>query len=148
MGIPAWQAIPAFLRSTNFQNPTDPLNTPLQHAFKTKKHFFEILVEENMMSNFQTFMSDYRADRADLLDIYPAEEALLKGLESDNDAVLFVDVGGGRGHEIQKFRERFPRQKGRMVLQDLPSVVAETRASSTMEVMAYDFFTPQPIQGK
>lgn len=148
IGIPAWQAIPAYLKSTSYRNPTDPLNSPLQYAFKSEKHFFDILVEQDAMSSFQTFMSDYRADRAELLDIYPADERLLQGFDSSSDAILFVDVGGGRGHEIEKFVGRFPQKKSRMVLQDLPHVVKEVDGSSTMDVMAYDFFTPQPIQGE
>jgi hypothetical protein len=63
IAIPAWQAIPAYLKSTNYRNPTDPFNAPLQYAFKSKKHFFDILVEQDAMSSSQTFMSDYRADR-------------------------------------------------------------------------------------
>ena len=89
------------------------------------------------MSSFQTFMSDYRADRAELLDIYPADENLLQGFDSSHGIVLFVDVGGGRGHEIEKFQERFPQEKSQMVLQDLPHILEEVPDSSTMEHMAY-----------
>lgn len=101
------------------------------------------------MTHFQTFMSYYREDRAELLDIYQADRHLLEGFDSSKkDAVLFVDVGGGRGHEIDKFLDKFPQDKSRMVLQDLPHIVKDVEGSSNKEVMAYDFFTPQPIKGR
>ena len=130
----------------NYQTPTDPLKAPLQYAFKSDKHFFDILVEQNAMTNFQTFMSDYRADRAELLDIYPADKNLIHG--DDGDSIFFVDVGGGRGHEIDKVLERFPQEKHRVVLQDLPYVVKEVEGATNKEVMVYDFFTLQPVKGE
>lgn len=120
----------------------------MQLAFNTTKHFFDILVEKGSVSDFQTLMGDYRADRAELLDVYPADERLVQGFEPlSGDAILFVDVGGGRGHEIEKFQAKYPQQKVHMILQDLPNVVEEAKDSTTMEVMPYDFFTPQPVQG-
>lgn len=101
------------------------------------------------MSTFQTFMSDYRADRKELLDVFPADERLIQGFDlSSKDAVLIVDVAGGRGHEILKIIEKFPQAKGRKILQDQPEVVMEVEDTSSMEVSAYDFFTPQPVKGK
>lgn len=93
---------------------TDPLDTPLQYALNTKKHFFEILVETGYLEDFQTFMSNYRVDRAEFLDVYPAEDQLLPHGPQSNDEVMMVDVGGGRGHEIEKFVLKFPQAKGRM----------------------------------
>lgn len=101
------------------------------------------------MSDFQTFMSNYRTDRAELLDIYPADEYLLEGFDStQKDAILFVDVGGGRGHEIDKFLEKYPQDQHRMILQDLPHIVKDVEGARNKNVIAYDFFTPQPIKGK
>jgi hypothetical protein len=146
MAMPAWQSLPAYFKSTNYRNPTDPLKAPLQYAFKSDKHFFDMLVEQDLMTKFQTAMSDYRAGRAEMLDIYPAEKNLVQG--DDGDSIFFVDVGGGRGHEIDKVLERFPQEKRRVVLQDLPHVVKEVEGATNKEVMAYDFFTPQPVKGE
>ena len=48
-------------------------------------------------------MSNYRTDRAEFLDIFPAEERLLRSLDSTQaaDNVLLIDLGGGVGHDIQ-----------------------------------------------
>jgi hypothetical protein len=68
-----------------------------------------------------------------------------------NDAergVLLVDIGGGTGRDIIEFQQRYPDLKGRLVLQDLQSVIDEVVSlPSGVETMAHDFFTPQPIQG-
>lgn len=61
---------------------------------------------------------------------------------------LFVDVGGGTGQQCIAMRERWPELKGRVVLQDLPSVVNEVQLPEGIDVMAYDFFTKQPVTGK
>lgn len=119
--------------------------TPLQQAFKTDKHFFEILVERNFFDDFQTFMSNYRLDRAEILDVYPTEKQLLPGGPQSDDNVLMVDVGVGHGHEIELFVKKFPQKKGRMILQDEPNIVAEVK-SDNMENISYNFFTPQPVK--
>lgn len=68
----------------------------------------------------------------------------------DPNAALMVDIGGSVGHDILAFENahegRFP---GKLVLEDLPLVVstAALPSSSSIEVVAHDFFTPQPVQG-
>ena len=137
--------MPAFFAANKYRNPTDSLKTPLQQAFNTDKHFFDEITERNLLPTFQTLMTAWRADRADFLDIYPAEERLVKG--HDVAKPFFVDVGGGHGHEIQKVREKFsdiPAES--FVLQDQKDILAEVKGDG-MQVMQYDFFTPQPVKG-
>ena len=50
-------------------------------------------------------------------------------IDSSKAAVLLVDIGGGRGHEMEKFQQKFPQDKSRVVLQDLPQVVEEVKWS-------------------
>jgi len=71
-------------------------------------------------------------------------------LKTGKDDVLFVDVAGGRGHDVEKFRAQFPHLPGRCVLQELPETIAQVRQTTPpqgVELMEYDFFTPQPIKG-
>lgn len=93
-------------------------------------------------------MSNYRIDRAEFFDVFPAEERLLHRRCGSNHDVLMVDIGGGLGHEIEKFMKKFPEEKARMILQDQPNVLSQVQQSNMMEVMAYDFFTPQPVEGR
>jgi hypothetical protein len=68
----------------------------------------------------------------------------------DSTKPVFVDVGGGTGQQCVAVRRKWPGLPGRVVLQDLPAVVAEAEVPEGygIEVMAYDFFTPQPVKGK
>lgn len=66
---------------------------------------------------------------------------------------IFVDVGGAMGHQCIAVRERYPELKGRVILQEQDFVVQQVQANplpgfKNVEVMAYDFFTPQPVAGK
>lgn len=64
---------------------------------------------------------------------------------------LIVDIGGNRGHDLQRLRDLFPetRGKGRLILQDQPHVLADIHdVDEDIVRMEYDFFTPQPIKGR
>ncbi|KAL2044617.1 hypothetical protein ABVK25_012312 [Lepraria finkii] len=63
------------------------------------------------------------------------------------DLVLFVDFGGGRGQILADVRSEQANLKGRMIIQDLQGVLGDWKSPGNVEVMAYDFFNPQPIQG-
>ena len=142
--------MPALLKDLNYRNPDNALDAPLQRAFASNKHFFELMVERpEVLNAFQTLMGSYREGRPEFLDIFPAEVQLIRGFHAPEhpDGVLFVDIGGGRGHEVQNFIRKFPDAKGRMVLQELPDIVQQVEPSDGMEVMVHDFFTPQPLKG-
>ena len=80
------------------------------------------------------------------MDFFPVEEKLGNGVREDKDAVLFVDVGGGMGHEVSALRKRFPKLPGRCALQDLPAVVSQVSIEG-IEVIAHSFFDRQPLEG-
>lgn len=74
---------------------------------------------------------------------------MLRSAKEDDGAVLLVDVAGGRGHDLEAFRQKFPDARGRMILQDLSGVVDDIRdLDLRIERMAYDMFLPQPIEGE
>ena len=64
------------------------------------------------------------------------------------DAPVFVNVGGGIGHQCAEFKARYPNVPGNVILQDLPEVIAQALATPGVENMAHDFFKPQPVKGK
>lgn len=74
--------------------------------------------------------------------------------ETDNrvgtseNVVLLVDVGGGKGNLIERFRGQRSDLAGRMIVQDLAKVIEGREAIEGIELMVHDFFTPQPIKGK
>lgn len=60
-----------------------------------------------------------------------------------------VDVGGGLGHDLSGMAGRYPDKKIRLVVEDLPEVIRETRAQSLdsrIELVEHDFFKEQPIK--
>lgn len=143
---PALLKMPEFLKRTQYVNPTDVKNCPFQLAFNTKDSYFEWLHSHAAeAATFNTTMSGYNAQRVNWFDFYPVKENIL--IDSSPDVPLLVDVGGGYGHDISRFAQRFPEAAGRLVLQDLPMVVADAKADAGIQVSGHDFFTPQPVAG-
>ena len=76
------------------------------------------------------------------------DRLLVQGFSSNQDAVFFVNVGGAYGQEILEMKQRIPALHGRTVLQDLPNVIKGCSETHGLEIVAHNFFEPQPIRGK
>jgi hypothetical protein len=100
-------------------------------------------------SQFNNHMTAYHQGRPSWMDIgFYDVESLFSNVGQDD--VLLVDVGGSMGHDLSEFRRKWSGAPGRLVLQDLPDVVAQARTmqlNPSIEVMEHDFFTEQPIKG-
>lgn len=66
--------------------------------------------------------------------------------ETTVDTPVFVDVGGGNGQQCATLLDRHPGLQGRVILQDLKSIIATAITGDRVERMEYDFFTEQPIK--
>lgn len=99
----------------------------------------------DQLDHFNTYMSHRRKIDISWLSIYPVHEAT-QGL-TDPQRPLYVNVGGGIGHQCAQFREKYPNIPGRVILQDLPVTVERALPIPGVENMAHDFFEPQPIKG-
>jgi hypothetical protein len=73
---------------------------------------------------------------------FPVQERLLDG--ADKEKELILDIGGGKGHDLQAFAQKFPGWK--LALLDLPDVVKI--AKGEFEKIEYNFFDKLPIHGK
>ena len=149
--IPTFQGLPEFLAKTKYQIPKDENNSPVQHGLRTDKPFFSILKDNARLgSAFNSFMTGYAKARPRWIDFYPYKERLGEFKAEDSSAPWIVDVGGGLGHEMLGLVSGDTKPPGRLVLQDLPSVIAEAKSSGsvpgTIETVAHDFFTPQPVE--
>ena len=80
-------------------------------------------------------------------DVYPLWERLAKGTKDLTEAAFFVDIAGGKGHDLRDVKDRIGTNLGRLILEDLPEVIADVDDSNDIETIAYDFFTPQPVKG-
>ena len=85
------------------------------------------------------------------LTLYPLKERLLQQ-PWDASKPFLVDVGGSNGGALRALAAEFPDLKARFVLEDLPKVIENLdkeglRLDSRIELIKYDFFTPQPVKG-
>lgn len=146
---PAAGSLGEFLETHSLEIPTDHHDTPLQFALKTPHDFWGYLKEDPARSQlFNDSMRSSAIVGAATVPPFPFGT----GLKCDSeDEVLIIDVGGGKGQALESIRKTYPELKGRMVVQDLPEVIADTETSahlpSSIETMAADFFKPQPIRG-
>ncbi|KAF4973276.1 hypothetical protein FZEAL_9375 [Fusarium zealandicum] len=137
---------PDHFRESGYQ-PPGLTNGPYQYAHDTALPFFDWLVANPPYVNwFGSFMSVYRAGNPDWWSFYPVAERLTKGFDKANNDAFLVDVGGGRGHDLSAFANGY-QSPGRLVLQDLPEVIASVQGTSAFETQPHNFYTPQPIEG-
>ena len=150
---PSFFALPELLSKIQYKNPNNPVDGAFQLGHGTKDHLFEYISQRpERLSQFQNHMAGYRTGRPSWMDpnFYPVEENLIKGAKTEHDAVFLVDVGGGKGHDLQELYRKHPKLPGKLVLQDLKGVIEEAEASGLDEkitVMEHDFFSEQPIEG-
>lgn len=139
-----------YMHDTGFhQFPKDGEKNPFAYAWNIEFwDFFE------QRSDHRKYFADYMAERRKGLvtwhEVYPMAGILGSGARTDPEAVLLVDVGGNSGHEAVSFHEKHPEVPGRIVLEDLPCVIENVRKSGQpkdLELIEYDFFTPQPVKG-
>ncbi|RYP04173.1 hypothetical protein DL764_004624 [Monosporascus ibericus] len=138
-----------FFKETGYRPPEDPRKGLFQYAFQTDKEAFESWhLTPDVMNNFNVCMTGIRGSRPSWVEWWPVEAKVFQGAEEADGNVLLVDIAGGRGHDVQAFKNKFPNQKGRLVLEDLPVVIDDIKQlDEDIERVKYDFFTPQPIVG-
>ncbi|KAL8689022.1 MAG: hypothetical protein Q9218_005211 [Villophora microphyllina] len=140
-----------YMKATKFhQFPKKPeQQSPWEATFKMG--FFEYFAaNEDQRKYFDDYMAVRRKGLSSWHEVFPMASQLVPGFNTSNsDAVLLVDVGGNWGHELQSFQKTYPDAPGRLILQDLPIMTEKFggKAPSGIEVMTYDFFTPQPVKG-
>ncbi|KAH6843416.1 S-adenosyl-L-methionine-dependent methyltransferase [Chaetomium sp. MPI-CAGE-AT-0009] len=155
--LPALVATPNWLASHDWQTPNDVSHGPYQAAYNTTLNFFEWLqANQPYGAQFNHHMGGYRQGRPSWMDpdFYPVGDRLVRGLDRTTTAnpVLLVDIAGGLGHDLSEFRRKHPAAPGRLVLQEVPAVIAQTMAVGGLlepgiEAMVYDFHTEQPVVG-
>ena len=120
------------------------------HDFSSRKEL-QADHEDSCTCHDPAFMSAYRAGKANWYDpgFYPVADRLVAGFDSSQSKVLLVDVGGGRGHDVELFAARHATHPGKLILQDREPVIASIQNKDKLPFVcqAHDFFTPQPIQG-
>ena len=147
----ALQKIPEFLSKTEYRNPDNPIDCPFQLANDTRKTFFRWFDDNpRLRQMFNNYMISSRGSLLSWMDKYPLDETLSKNASATENAIFFVDVGGGDGHDLQEMCRRYPLIDKRMILQEQASVISDLvnkQLNPKTELMVHDFFEEQPIKG-
>ena len=81
------------------------------------------------------------------VELFPFESKL-QNFQTNNETVLLVDIGGGKGHVTAQIRALISQLPGKLILQVRPEVLADIiEPLPGVEKMEYDFFTHQQVQG-
>lgn len=143
--MPTLARLPEYFRAHNYGIPKEYAGSPMRWA--TGQSQFEWLAQRrHQQVLFNSYMSSRRQGKPSWFDVYPVER-LTAAASLDQEDVFVVDVGGNQGHDLVRFRGRYPDIPGRLVLQDLPAVVAGLECEG-VEAMGYSFLDPQPVKGK
>lgn len=90
------------------------------------------------------FMTAVQQDQQSWLDVFPLELFLKEG-----KGAVFVDVGGGVGHQCKALKERCPGITREVVLQDLGQAVGQAVVGERegVRVLEGDFFEGVKVEG-
>ena len=146
---PVFQALPAFLAETKYQDINDTTKTAFQKAFPTDLPAFQWLpTQPDRFGPLQQAMTVQGALGVPWFTVFPFENEL----GTFPGPHIFVDVGGGFGHQCAALKTRFPHLQGKLVLQDLPQTLDHlpppfASQRDGVQLLAHNFFEPQPIEG-
>jgi hypothetical protein len=146
---PLFEAIQYF-KTNGYQSPTIANDGPYQRAndcvgVDTFDHWIRDPAET---LRFNTYMEIVHSGHPMWFEWYGGLEDLLNTTSKED--VLLVDIAGGHGHHLNLFAKKTANVPGKLVLQDLKSVIGEVGSVSLdqrIEKQIHDFFSPQPIIG-
>ncbi|KAL8814996.1 MAG: hypothetical protein Q9191_008497, partial [Dirinaria sp. TL-2023a] len=117
LGTSVFHKLPSYLSRTHYKNPSSSPG-PFEYALDTPLSLFDYLKQHpEQLRNFNIFMGDHRATRADWFDLHPVNEILYSGFDNSrgSESVLMVDVGGGSGYNLQNFKNKHPDAPGKLI---------------------------------
>lgn len=141
-----------YFRENGWKCPDDAKAGPYQMANDCfgNTSFEHWMTDPLETARFNTFMKAVRGSRPIWYKWSDVHAMIGNGCTAD-DQPFMVDVAGGYGHDLDGFIEHHGEQfRGRMIVQDLPSVIDEIQPGSIskrIEMQKHDIFTPQPIKG-
>jgi hypothetical protein len=145
--VPLAASMPAFLKETGFKNPTDVKDGNFQRVHGKDSSYFGFVASSSARNrDFANAMDCHaRGHISAWTDVYDTENITN---DAKPDRALIVDVGGSKGHDLQKFLDKHPEvPKGGLVLQDLPQVLDGLDLNQAVTICPHDFFKPQPVKG-
>lgn len=157
METPWIHALPQFLIREGYKNPDDSSDTAFHMAMNTNMSQFEwIQTHPDFAKAVFDFMPLQRLDQVSWMD--QPDLISLKDFEISEDDIqkgrpMFVDVGGGAGHQCIALRARRPELKGRVMFQDIDAMTIPASANPkleelSIEVQTHNFNDPQPTNAR
>jgi hypothetical protein len=138
-----------FFKETGYKNPTDKDKSLFKKAANTDLHYFEWLFAPGNEEQANAFLNHmkFKTMAQKWYETVPVDQLI--GTDCKPSDVLLIDVGGSSGQDILGYHKAHPKIPGRLILQDLPSTIQTLNAEELkpVELMAHDFFTPQPVKG-
>ena len=143
--MPSFQAAPEFLKETKYANPQNMVNTSFQKAMKTDlPGFVWMQSRPDLVADFGLWMTAVHDGQMNWLDVVDFGK-LAKG--STAETPVFVDIGGGIGHQCALLKHKLPDISGRVILQDLQMAIDHAIPTPGVENTNHDFWTEQPVKG-
>lgn len=97
------------------------------------------------MHDFTLWMSVQRKGQKSWLDVFPLDAG--EDDELGQDTPMFVNVGGRMNHQSLALKSRHPSLTKRIILQDLPTVLAKAGPLKCIELMQHNLWEEQPAYG-
>lgn len=147
--------LPQYFEKYGRKEPQQENHVPVTFAVgKPESTFWEVLIQDPArMQRFMGAMTPLE-ESMPIAGIYDFTWAVDKAQEdAQSDRIVFVDVGGGKGHAIKAIHQEFPGLPlNRCVLQDRPEVIEAVATLndptlSLVQKQAIDFHLQQPSQG-
>lgn len=120
------------------------------YAYGTDKDVFSWVHDMGYGTHLNDYLGGYNLGRPWWMDpsVYPVQERLIDGADTSPSAPFLVDIGGNVGHDLERFRRRYPNHPGKLILQDLPMMIRQiTDLDPAIVRMEYDFHQEQPVKG-
>ena len=108
---------------------------------------WEIMMATPHARAMNVYINNFKEGRRNWSDFYPVEDRLGEGADTNANAVMMVDVGGGLGHQAVGLRKKFPQLPGRFVVQDLNALPPDSGRVTGLEYEVHDFMKEQPVIG-
>lgn len=143
---------PEWFQKNGYIIPKSTTDTPYQYTHNTDLAYYpHLLTIPGRIEVFNTYMQGLfgTPKRLPWSKWFPVKDIIVDGYKSENSEYLFVDMGGGRGHECEAVLEECPDAKGRIVLQELQHVIDDAKdLNPRVDKQVHDFMTPQPVVGE
>ncbi|KAM7194538.1 hypothetical protein V8F20_007894 [Naviculisporaceae sp. PSN 640] len=139
VSTPSFHALPEHLRETGYRNET-PGASALGKGLGASKGLFPWLKQHpDVAADFQSLMGVPKEGNG--LDHVPLGES------STATETVLVDIGGNTGQQAARLVMKYPELAGRVVVQDREETIAKAPMVKGVQLVAHDFFQPQPVKG-